>query len=111
MSLQATKFAILLGACLVLPGCADNGFGIAHHPVDCAVGIPWGDCLPGTGGYREKPVPPPTMVGWVRLDGGASTQTDVAKSSYGCLKDLGNQPQETRTLLFDACMQASGWSR
>jgi hypothetical protein len=110
MSRQGTRLAILFGACLALAGCADNGIGMAHHPIDCAIGIPWGDCLPGTGGYREKPVPPPETVGWVHVDGTASTPTDVAKASYACLKDVGGQPQDTRTLLFNACMGSSGWS-
>lgn len=25
----------------------------ANHPVDCAIGIPWSDCLPGTAGYNN----------------------------------------------------------
>jgi len=25
--------------------------GCANHPVDCAIGIPWDDCLEGTQGY------------------------------------------------------------
>jgi hypothetical protein len=29
------------------------GFGLAHHPGDCAIGIPWADCLPGTAGYNN----------------------------------------------------------
>ena len=24
-----------------------------HHPVDCAIGVPWSDCLPGTAGYNN----------------------------------------------------------
>lgn len=27
--------------------------GCAHHPVDCAVGFTWADCLPGTAGYTN----------------------------------------------------------
>lgn len=27
--------------------------GCAHHPVDCAIGIPWSDCLGGTAGYNN----------------------------------------------------------
>ena len=25
----------------------------AHHPVDCAIGVPWHGCLPGTQGYSN----------------------------------------------------------
>jgi hypothetical protein len=25
----------------------------AHHPADCALGIPWSDCLAGTAGYNN----------------------------------------------------------
>jgi hypothetical protein len=35
---------LLLG--LLLSGCA-------NHPIDCAVGFAWPDCLPGTAGYRQ----------------------------------------------------------
>lgn len=34
----------LMSSLLLLCGCA-------HHPVDCAVGFAWADCLPGTPGY------------------------------------------------------------
>ena len=27
--------------------------GCAHHPVDCAMGFAWSDCLPGTAGYNN----------------------------------------------------------
>jgi hypothetical protein len=27
--------------------------GCAHHPVDCAIGVPWSDCLEGTAGYNN----------------------------------------------------------
>ena len=32
---------------LILSGCA-------NHPVDCAIGFAWYDCLPGTAGYRQN---------------------------------------------------------
>jgi hypothetical protein len=31
---------------IVLTGCA-------HHPADCAIGVPWSDCLEGTAGYSN----------------------------------------------------------
>ena len=37
----------LLSATLLLGGCA-------HHPLDCAMGIAWADCLPGTSGYSNR---------------------------------------------------------
>lgn len=27
--------------------------GCAHHPADCAVGVPWSDCFEGTAGYNN----------------------------------------------------------
>jgi|GEM_PF-2733100 hypothetical protein len=27
--------------------------GCAHHPADCAIGVPWSDCLEGTAGYNN----------------------------------------------------------
>ncbi|KVD70142.1 hypothetical protein [Burkholderia ubonensis] len=37
----------------VLAGCSSVGPGFANHPGDCALGIPWADCLPGTRGYAN----------------------------------------------------------
>jgi hypothetical protein len=37
-------FVVILG--VSLGGCA-------HHPADCAIGIPWSDCLAGTPGYNN----------------------------------------------------------
>lgn len=27
--------------------------GCAHHPADCAIGVPWSDCLAGAAGYNN----------------------------------------------------------
>lgn len=43
--------ALLLGVCS-LWACSSVGPGFANHPIDCALGIAWADCLPGTLGYR-----------------------------------------------------------
>jgi hypothetical protein len=40
-----------IGLCLV--ACSDVGPGFKNHPVDCAVGFAWADCLPGTAGYNN----------------------------------------------------------
>lgn len=34
-------------------GCSTAGPGLANHPLDCAIGIKWADCLPGTPGYNN----------------------------------------------------------
>jgi len=47
--LQFTLFLIALG----LIGCSTVGPGFLNHPGDCAMGIPWADCLPGTPGYNN----------------------------------------------------------
>jgi hypothetical protein len=36
-----------------LAGCSSVGLGLAHHPLDCAMGIAWADCEPGTPGYNK----------------------------------------------------------
>ena len=41
-----THIIYLLAVVACLEGCA-------HHPVDCAVGFAWADCLPGTAGYNN----------------------------------------------------------
>ena len=37
----------------MLAGCSSVGPGFANHPADCAIGIAWADCLPGTRGYAN----------------------------------------------------------
>lgn len=44
---QRAAAATLLALSLLSSGCA-------HHPLDCAMGIAWGDCLPGTAGYSNR---------------------------------------------------------
>lgn len=39
--------------CTLLTGCSSVGPGFENHPVDCALGIEWADCLPGTAGYNN----------------------------------------------------------
>ena len=38
---------------LSLAACSTVGPGFKNHPADCAMGIPWADCLPGTAGYNN----------------------------------------------------------
>ena len=45
--IQRTVLATLLAVSLLAGGCA-------HHPLDCALGIAWDDCLPGTAGYSNR---------------------------------------------------------
>ncbi|RKF36726.1 hypothetical protein BCY88_35415 [Paraburkholderia fungorum] len=40
-------------AVAVLAACSSVGPGFANHPADCAIGIAWADCLPGTRGYAN----------------------------------------------------------
>lgn len=44
-------FSLLTTA--TLSSCSTVGPGLANHPADCALGIPWADCLPGTRGYAN----------------------------------------------------------
>ncbi|WP_126223619.1 hypothetical protein [Burkholderia ambifaria] len=45
------KLIAVLAIIALLEGCSSVGPGFANHPADCALGIPWADCLPGTKGY------------------------------------------------------------
>ncbi|HEY0523112.1 MAG TPA: hypothetical protein VGD08_06975 [Stellaceae bacterium] len=49
--------SIMSGAVLLvsLTACSSVGPGLQNHPLDCAIGIAWADCLPGTSGYRGTP--------------------------------------------------------
>jgi hypothetical protein len=62
---RMTKAAGVFFALASLCACSSAGPGLAHHPLDCAIGIAWGDCLPGTPGYNGG--------------GGQQTRTDEAK--------------------------------
>jgi hypothetical protein len=42
-----------VAALVLLSGCSTVGPGFTNHPADCAIGIPWADCLPGTPGYNN----------------------------------------------------------
>jgi hypothetical protein len=54
MTMRAAS--ILSGAMLLgLTACSDVGVGFKNHPIDCALGIVWTDCLPGTAGYEGTP--------------------------------------------------------
>lgn len=46
MKLRMT-LPLMLSASLLMGGCA-------HHPLDCAMGIGWADCLPGTSWYSNR---------------------------------------------------------
>jgi hypothetical protein len=50
-NLSAT--VLLIG--LTAAACSDVGIGFKNHPADCALGVAWADCLPGTPGYRGTP--------------------------------------------------------
>jgi hypothetical protein len=47
------KLAGISGALATLAACSSVGPGFANHPADCAIGIAWADCLPGTRGYAN----------------------------------------------------------
>jgi hypothetical protein len=47
------KIATVLLVLSTLDGCSSVGPGFANHPADCALGIAWADCLPGTPGYAN----------------------------------------------------------
>jgi hypothetical protein len=47
------KLAGLSVVVALLEACSTVGPGFANHPADCAIGIAWADCLPGTNGYAN----------------------------------------------------------
>ena len=51
--MKIRKLATITGLLVLLGGCSTVGPGLANHPGDCAIGIPWADCLPGTRGYAN----------------------------------------------------------
>lgn len=50
---RGTSILASLIAATFLTGCSSVGPGFKNHPADCALGIPWDDCLPGTNGYAN----------------------------------------------------------
>ena len=55
--------------------------GCAHHPLDCAIGLPWADCLPGTAGYTNG------------VGGQAVSNDDAQCRSYGLTYGTGDYAQ------------------
>ena len=51
--MHRTRLIAFSGVLTLLTGCSSVGPGLANHPGDCALGIPWADCLPGTRGYAN----------------------------------------------------------
>lgn len=43
----------MVGLVAALCSCSTVGPGLKNHPGDCAIGISWADCLPGTPGYNN----------------------------------------------------------
>lgn len=60
--------------------------GCAHHPVDCAIGLPWADCLPGTAGYSNG------------IGGQVVSNDDAQCRSYGLTFGTGDYGQCRATL-------------
>lgn len=53
LSIMNKKFIAVSSVIALLAGCSSVGPGFANHPADCALGIAWADCLPGTKGYAN----------------------------------------------------------
>jgi len=51
--MKTRKLLTIAGVLALLGGCSTVGPGLANHPGDCAIGVPWADCLPGTRGYAN----------------------------------------------------------
>jgi len=96
---------------ILLPACSDVGIGFAHHPLDCAIGIAWGDCLPGTPGYAHQPHPQPAMV-WSKPN---LMQQDFARDKYACMMDARAQTSGSSftggTMVGNTYLPAAGASR
>jgi hypothetical protein len=50
---MSKRLAAIAAAATTLVACSSVGPGFANHPADCAIGIAWADCLPGTRGYAN----------------------------------------------------------
>jgi hypothetical protein len=73
--LEVNMRLIWLAVAAVLPlcACSDVGFGLAGHPGDCAMGIAWADCAPGTAGYK----PTPAQLTYQARESGVPTPQEV----------------------------------
>ena len=50
---QRNLVGLITIAVLSVSACSSVRPGLKNHPADCAIGIPWADCLPGTTGYAN----------------------------------------------------------
>jgi hypothetical protein len=69
---QSVIFPFLFVAAL-LCSCSSVGPGLANHPLDCAAGFKWADCLPGTAGYNNG--------------GGQLTRAEEAKQQLAAINE------------------------
>ena len=78
--MQITKYTAILLITTTMYGCA-------HHPADCAIGIPWPDCLEGTAGYNNG--------------GGSETRENALKLEMAKKQATGNDLYTELTKLDD----------
>jgi hypothetical protein len=51
--MRLTTLGVALATGCFLSGCSSVGPGFKNHSADCAIGVAWADCLPGTAGYNN----------------------------------------------------------
>ena len=71
----------------LLTACSEVGPGLKNHPLDCAMGIAWADCLPGTAGYERG--------------GGSKTRADALAGEQAALQTQAEHGTSNQTRHLD----------
>jgi hypothetical protein len=94
--MKLKRVLVIAATCTTLGGCSDVGFGLANHPGDCALGIPWADCLPGTPGYK----PTQAQLEYQARKNGTMTYSDQALAA----KARASDDMEQSRAAYKACL-------
>ncbi|SIO71974.1 hypothetical protein SAMN05444172_8350 [Burkholderia sp. GAS332] len=87
--MHETKFMAFSGVLTLLASCSSVGPGFANHPGDCALGILWSDCLPGTRGYANGGGSPNAWANYMQAVNARQPQTVRLDSAHCTSASMG----------------------
>ena len=91
-AMQTIKLHVfgIIAAAAFIGGCSSVGPGLVNHPGDCAIGVPWADCLPGTAGYNNG-------GGRIHREA-AKQQVDIVNDAYKAANEQCHSDMRVSTL-------------